>query len=308
MKANPFVPRLEALEDRCCPSASIVIQGHTMIIHGSDAADIITVRDDGHGAVTASVQSPSGLTKGQGSDIRAIAIYGGKGGDKVDFALTGQLVTNLNLAVHLGKGGDTASLDFGAGINADDVDVDVDGGSGNDLVTAKVGNVTGSNLSFADCLGAGADMLDLTLQGKVTGHSHVKVTGNAGTGNDSEQVHATGLDIGDDSTVAVTLNGGKGSDNLGLTYDGVLRGKLTVNLNGGNGADTLVGNITAEAGSTGTLNAFEHGGKGSDNLTLNVYDNSNPGGPSKLADLDAVIYGGPGHNTFTHTPNVKVVK
>jgi hypothetical protein len=86
-----------------------------------------------------------------------------------------------------------------------------------------------------------------------------------------------------------------------------VKGKLDVVMRGGPGNDTFTGNFTADPGSTGSLTAKEYGGKGDDNLTLNVYDHSNPGGPSTLADLDALIDGGPGHNTCTHTDNVKVV-
>jgi hypothetical protein len=302
-------PQLEALESRWCPSAaSITVQGHTMIIKGDALADLITIRDDGDGGVSASVVSSAGKVTGSGSHITSIEVYGGKGSDKVDFALTNTLATDLALDVHLGAGSDQANLNFADGIRNSHVKVDVDGRAGSDQVTAALGDVADSYVHFSSCLGRGNDSFNLGFKGDVTGDSDVGVVTNGGKGADSLHVDAAGLDIGAASKVYIEENGGAGDDNVGLSYDGVLKGTLTVKLNGGKGNDTVVGNITAKEGSTGTLNAVEHGGPGNDNLTLNVYDNSNPGGPSRLKDLDAVIYTGPGHDVVTHTPNVKVVK
>ena len=43
-----------------------------------------------------------------------------------------------------------------------------------------------------------------------------------------------------------------------------------------------------------------------DVMTLNVTDGTVVNGKTGLADLDAVIRGGPGNNTIHHTPNVVV--
>jgi hypothetical protein len=298
-----FLPQVETLESRWCPSAaSITVQGHTMTIKGDDLADQITIRDDGNGGVSASVVSSAGKVTGSGSAITKIDVYAGKGSDMVDFALTNTLATNLDLDVHLGAGSNQASLNFADGVKGSHVSVDADGAAGTDQVTARLGDVTDSYVHFTGCLGKGADSFGLALKGEVTGGSDVGVAVSGGKGADSLHVDASGLDIAAGSKVYVELNGGYGGDNVGMSYDGVLKGTLTVKLNGGDGNDTIAGNLTAEAGSTGTLNAVEHAGKGNDDLTLNVYDHGH------LADLDAVIYLGPGHDTVTHTPNVKVVK
>jgi hypothetical protein len=299
--ARPFRPQVEALESRWCPSASITVSGHTMIIKGDALADQIIIRDDGDGGVKASVVSAAGKVTGSGSAITNVVVYGGKGADMVDFALTNTLATNLDLDVHLGAGNNQANLNFADGARGSKVSVDVDGSAGSDQVSASLGDVSNSHVTFTGCLGRGPDSYNLTMKGDVTGGSDVGVRINGGRGNDALHVNATGLDIGADSKVGVELDGGDGAEDIGLKYDGVLKGTLTAKLNGGKGADAIVGNITAEAGSTGTLNAVEHGGKGNDSLTLNVFD------LGQLADLDAVIYGGPGKDTFTHTPNVKVV-
>lgn len=296
------LPRVEALEQRWCPSAaSITVQGHTLLVKGDALADLITIRDDGNGDVSASVMSTAGKVTGGGSGITNIVVDGGKGSDTVDFALTNTLATNLDLDVHLGAGNDQANLNFADGVRGSHVNVDVDGGKGNDQVSAGLGDVTDSYVHFKGCLGRGADSFAMALQGDVTGGSRVGVHVNGGKGADSLHVDATGLNIGADSKVYVKLNGGLGADNLGVTYDGILKGHLGVKLNGGGGNDTVVSNITAEAGSTGTLKAVEYGGRGNDNETLNVYDHG------ALSDLDAVMYAVLGHNTVTHTSNVKVV-
>jgi hypothetical protein len=308
-RPDPFRPQLETLESRWCPSAaSITVQGSTMIIKGDALADLITIRDDGDGGVSASVTSAAGRVTGSGSHITSIEVYGGKGSDMVDFALTNTLATNLALDVHLGAGNDQANLNFADGVRDSNLKVDVDGGKGSDQVSAVLGDVADSSVNFSSCLGRGNDSLNLGFKGEVTGDSRVDVDLNGGKGSDSIHVNADGLYIGARSKVSIAENGGAGNDDLGLTYDGVLKGTLSVKLNGGKGNDSVTANITAREDSTGTLNAVEHGGRGNDNLTLNVYDHSNPGGPSHLKDLDAVIYAELGHDVVTHTPNVKVVR
>jgi hypothetical protein len=42
-------------------------------------------------------------------------------------------------------------------------------------------------------------------------------------------------------------------------------------------------------------------------MTLDVYDQSNPGGDSTQSRLYALLDGGPGHNQLTATPIVRVI-
>src|SRR5690242_11287929 len=57
-RAGAFVPRLEALEDRCCPSVSATVTGTTLSIVGDNLANVVTITDDGQGHVSATITSP----------------------------------------------------------------------------------------------------------------------------------------------------------------------------------------------------------------------------------------------------------
>jgi hypothetical protein len=54
--ASRFLPRVEALESRWCPSTGGIVQtGSALVIRGDGANDTITVSDNGQGGVTASI-------------------------------------------------------------------------------------------------------------------------------------------------------------------------------------------------------------------------------------------------------------
>jgi hypothetical protein len=354
-----FVPQVEALENRWCPSGIAVnVLPHTLIVQGDDAANTITITDDGQGNISASVTSGTQTVSGNGSGINAVVVFSRGGNDNLNYHLTGALTNNEAIAVIMGSGADSANFDFSAGVSSKALTVTLVG-TGSENVVAGFGAVTGANVvlteylgagggtsalaftgtvsgstvvasvvgsvggtavaaSFKDInnstvalpayLGVGGDMFDLTLGGNILGTSQVSVAAIGGAGNDTLAVHATGVNIDSGAGLNVYLNGGLfGHDTASVDYEGQLNGRLTVVSAAGLQGDTLTDNLTADAGSTGRLFAVEAGGPGDDNLTLNVFDNSNPGGGSTLARLFALINGGGGHNTIQHTPNVIVI-
>jgi hypothetical protein len=309
--ARTFVPRLECLEERCTPT-TLAVHGSTLLVLGDNNANTIAITDDGHGNVSATLDGNSV----SGTGIKHVVVNTRGGDDTVTYTLTGQLTQNEKLQFQLGKGTDKLTLDFSKGLANSHLAVDVNG-HGTDTVTSTFGDFNNSNLYYRANLGKGDDSVVTTLAGNILGTSQVRFNVNTGKGDDTVQFNAqgatnpngppSGVKIDSGAALDINVNGGKGADTITVNYEGVDNGKLGLNLRGGPGADTITANVTADAGSTGSIRAVERGGPGDDNLTLNVTDNSGSGGTSTLGSLFALIDGGPGHNTLTHTANVKVV-
>jgi hypothetical protein len=296
-RTRAFRPRLEILEDRCCPSG-ISIHGHTMLIVGGRLGNTVTVTDDGQGNITGSIdgQTASGVS------ITHVIVRTGRGDNSVNYHLTNPLTHSERLDFEL-RGNDTLGLDFSAGVNAPKLDINVLGGKKDQDVTATFGTITATHLNLAANLGGGDDSFLTTLAGDLVEGARVALGANGGAGVDATTVNASGINLDPDARLSVDLVGGAGNDTTNFTYSGQLNGRLTVASAGNTGTDTLTSNITAASGSTGKIDALVKGGHGSDNLTLNVTDNSGSGGASELSALVAVIDAGPG-DTVVHTPNV----
>jgi hypothetical protein len=294
--AGRFVPQLEVLEDRHCPSF-IGVQGHTLLILGDPTADTVSIMDSGNGTISGTINGQSAA----GTDINHVVVHTRGGDDTLTYTLTNPLTSPLNLQIDMGSGNDTATLDFSPGITNTRLKVDFTGGKGNDTLTTKFGAITNSELYFRSNLGKGNDTFDNTLLGSIVGDSAVRFLVHGGKGADTLGFHADSTNIDSGAKLDVNLLGGKGNDTINVDYQGVLNGELRLNANGGPGDDTVNANLTLNAGSSGELRGQVRGGPGNDTLTFNVFDNS--GG---TADVDAFIDGGPGADTITHTPNVKV--
>ena len=296
-RAARFVPQLEALEDRNCPSF-IGVHGHTLLIIGDPTADMVSVTDSGNGTVTGTIDGQSAT----GTTINHVVVHTRGGDDTLTYTLTNPLTSPLHLQIDMGAGNDTATLDFSPGVSSSRLKIDFNGGKGDDTLTTMFGDITSSRVNFRADLGKGADTFDSTLLGNVIGDSAVRFLVNGSTGDDTIGVHAANTNIDANARVDLDLLGGKGNDTINVDYQGVLNGKLRLNANGGPGDDTINANLTLNAGSTGELRGRVRGGPGNDTLTFNVVDNS--GG---TADVDASVSGGPGADTIISTPNVKQV-
>jgi hypothetical protein len=290
-----FVPRLEALEDRNCPS-SIAVEGHTLLIRGDAMANTISITDNGNGTMTGTIDGQTAT----GTAINHVVVHAGGGDDTLTYTLTNPLTTTEHLQIDMGNGQDSATLDFSPGITNTRLKVDFTGHKGDDSLITKFGPITDSHIDFRSNLGKGADTFDETLLGNIVGDSAVRFLVLGGKGADTLGFHADTTNIDAGAKLDVNLLGGKGNDTINVDYQGVLNGKLRLNATGGPGNDTIDATVTLNAGSTGELRGRVRGGPGNDTLTFNVIDNS--GG---TADVDAFVDGGPGADTITHTPNVK---
>ncbi len=302
-----FIPAVEGMEARWCPSAaSVLVNNGTLIVHTVHANDTISITDDGQGDVSVTVSGGESAT-GQGSHIKHITVIADGSGDTINYQLTGGLQSNENLDVHLHNGNDTVSFDFSKGVSANHLGVHVDSHRGHDAVTAVFGAINNTSLNFLADFHRGNDSLTLNLNGNVTGAANANFVARGFRGNDVFQVNAANVNVETPANLQLNFQGFRGDDQLITTYSGVVDGNLSIRDRGFRGNDTITTNITADAGSTGNVFARVRGEHGNDSLTLNVNDNSGGTGASTLTKLDAVLIGLTGTDTINHTSNVHVV-
>ncbi len=352
-----FLPTLEALEARWCPSSAGISQnGTTLVIQGDGANNIITVSDNGQGGVSASITLANGSKSVSATGITAIKVNGGDGNDTISYSLSNALGQSEKLTLNMGKGSSQINLDFTAGLQNAQLAVDFDGGDGADQLTTQFGAITGSRVNLNEGLGDKGATTHVNFGGTLSnslvtvhvhsdcGNDHVfaqvgnssnsnlqflvnfgkgnntfdlEETGNlqnavvhfdldAGAGSNNITFNVQNVNVDTTSRLNLETEGGAGNETITLNYFGQMNGELDADEEGAPGNDTMNVTLTLAQGSTGRVWAQEHGGKGNNNLTFNVYDNSNPGGHSTLALLSATIYRGVGNNTISATPNVKV--
>jgi hypothetical protein len=239
-RVRSFRPRLEALEDRCCPSAIITAIPHTLLIVGDSGANAVQITDQGNGTVTASVDSLGPVTR---SGINNIVVLTGGGNDTVNYNLTGALTSPQNLYIDLGALTDTsantnsATLDLGGNAINSVLGVAVVGTRGQDTISAaNFGDITGA-AGIAAFGRGGSDNISLNYQGTLTGKLGLLLDG--GAGNDTVSANVT-LNSGSTGYLAAAVLGGAGDDNLTLNVNDNSSGAAHVYavLDGGPGIDT----------------------------------------------------------------------
>src|SRR3954466_16053812 len=93
-----FTPRVEQMEERRVPAASINVIGNSLVIIGDNSANAIDIQDNGAGSVSATIDGKSA----SGTDIRKIVVIGRGGNDTLNYTLTGALTRTQVLAADLG--------------------------------------------------------------------------------------------------------------------------------------------------------------------------------------------------------------
>src|SRR5262245_10579554 len=199
---NRYLPQLEGLESRCCPTTAKLV-GHTLLILGDQHDNTVLISDDGTGEVTVTFDIQSGNasasndqgenSNGNGTDTNDAAqaqvdvseqtftgaeridcrTFGGD--DLLAVVVEGALAENRAVLIDTGKGDDIINLDLTAGVSGEKLKVNVITGAGDDLVQADFGAVDGTDLRFRANLGKGDDQLAVTMSGDITGDANVKV-------------------------------------------------------------------------------------------------------------------------------------
>jgi hypothetical protein len=197
-------------------------------------------------------------------------------------------------------------------------DLKVDGGDGNDLVTASYTGELDGKLSLKANGGDGDDTVAATLALATgsTGSVKADVQGDqvedededdadeddeaAGGGNDTLTLTMTGP-IAAGAKADLNVDGGGGLDKITTSYSGELDGELSLQASGGDDNDTVAAIITLAAGSTGSVKGAVNGGDGDDDLTFNIT------GATASVAIDATLDGGDGTDTCVATANVTVL-
>ena len=319
-RKSSFNPQVETLDNRWCPSClvSTLDGGATLRIEGDKHANVVAIKQD-DGASDLEVKC-DGVKKNFDSSVITKIVVDLKGGkDQFTFNVAEDTFKYAKtIQVHLGQGNDQALFDTSSDANAPgkfstikaDLNVQVFGNQGNDVVKADFGSVDSANVSFLAQLGQGRDKFFGRFLGDLKGTAHVGLDVRGGSDNDQVSVLAKddlpnalpGIDIDAGASLAVNLKGGAGTDVASFTYDGVLDGHLNLTNDGNGGKDKVSADITLEAGSDGFLDAAVRGRQDNDKLTFLLTDNS--AGTAHITQ--ALLDGGPGHDTCVATPNVTV--
>jgi hypothetical protein len=245
-----FVPRLEALESRWCPSASINIAAGVLTVTGDGNTDNIAVTDNGHGGIHATVYAANDTTvlaSGSGSGLSEIKINGAGGNDTIDYTLSNALSKNEKLVLNLGGGSVNADLNYNAGISSN-LSVLIDGaGSGNDTVETDFGALSSSaRVSLDEYLGAGTSTGTVNYNDAIAAGAWTGVTIHGESGTNHAAINFDGAVSG---KVHVVEHLGTGTTTAGLTFSGGIDtgASVFVQVDGGtsaNQANVSFGNAT----------------------------------------------------------------
>jgi hypothetical protein len=303
-RAGRFIPKLETLEERCCPSTiSLNSQTHLLTLTGDSSNNTIIVRDGGRGDIQ--VYGLAGATAAHPlkyTGVAAIEMDSKTGNDHLDYALTGALTKPEKLTLNLGKGADQVKLDFTKGVSAASLGVSINGAGGRGQeVTALFGAITNTNLNLAAHLGDGWNHFTALFNGDLNGSAKADVNVVGGKGTDGISIEAKG-GIAASARLSIEANGGAGDNTVHADYTGKLAGSLAITEQGGTGWEWMQSTVNLAAGSTGSIVDHLIGGPGRDMLILSVQ------APSvHLRSLDATISHVSRSSSVSHTSNVRVV-
>ena len=229
----------------------------------------------------------------------------------VDFNEVRKSAVTVGLAV--GRGNDTATVNFDRIDDGSSVDVGVDLGIGINTLTVdlmEVGFGDRGTINVDVTGGTGKDTVTLNLHDDVgdgTKSSELNFKADLGAGND---VFAANLDyagnvfrVDDHSVALIAVKGGAGNDSLsvnGVAGAGTIRldpdSRLEIDLQGGLGIDTIKVDLSKTDGLEilGALRMRIDGGLGNDVLTAMLANNATTTG-----NYDLAVLGGQGDDLVT---------
>jgi hypothetical protein len=299
---SAFVPRLEALENRWVPSASISFNHGVLTINDNTAAAMIKVTDDGAGGITVTDANISS-TPITHSEVKKIEIDSGAD-DTINYKLTGALTTARTLELNLGAGGDKVNLDLSKGVSSD-FSLDLDGGKGANIIDADFGAVHNANVHLDESLGKGTGgSTSIDFASTIT---NSRVFADIDAGRTTAAVHATFKGDITNSNVHLDANLGHLSHTVGIKVGGNIQGKSHVgfDIDTGNGNDTVNFTAGGVAGSKVNIDA---------KASLSLQLDGHKGNKHFNVSYDGVLKGRLGidldgtHSNNTSTANITVEK
>jgi hypothetical protein len=303
-------PRLEALENRCCPTCVVELAGATLTITGDEGDDEIAIYYFGPGALSVECNGTSTLIvdpvekvdilTGEGNDSVYAELYPffldanfpaawnvdlGAGDDQSDIHLLGFSGVDfpLSMAVAGGDGDDTLTTEVLGFFHAR-YDQTIDGGNGHDQIANFYTSGGAGDVMTTRTRGGNGDdgiyeeFLAWSIMGEFDGHA------DGGNGVDNLETRLgvsilfdlalppalLGFDVLPGGRAAYRVIGGNGHDAITAAYLGRLHGQLNLLADSGNGADQIYADLDVNAESTGELRAAIRGGNGDDHLEVRV--------------------------------------
>jgi hypothetical protein len=138
-----FVPRLDCLDDRALPSATVTAIDGVVVVRGDSSGNTIRVFDNGTRDVGNVVVEVDGQRLDFDTPVDEVRINGGGGGDSVRYDLTTDLNSDRLVTVNLGNGRDSFTAEMRGDVGEDvDLEVRVNGGNGQDNIRLLAADVT----------------------------------------------------------------------------------------------------------------------------------------------------------------------
>jgi hypothetical protein len=144
---------LTALEERCCPSASVFAQNHVLYVSTDVWSDTVVIRDNGQGNMAVTVRDHGGIQKLAATGIDQIVMHLNGQADWVDIISSNPLNHPLDVKIDMGKGtNDRVFIEMNGGIGQGSLDVELDGKLGHSVVDTVVAAPNKGTFSFEDHL------------------------------------------------------------------------------------------------------------------------------------------------------------
>jgi hypothetical protein len=279
-----YRPRLEALEDRWCPSCTLGLRNGVLSIVGDRASNAVAVQDQGTAGVFVFCDGKDGI---RFTDVRSINAQLDGGDDRLDYLAASPDITPFprSLTVDLGDGNDILNVTIGnpdIRVPTPQLNVTAYGGKGNDNMTLLMQNVAiGEPNEVTFNGGAGADTLKGQLQNvKIASAYDFTFNGGAGADIINTLMNQTtfGSATGGEGAGKAEFDefGGDGNDTFNIACVNDVIGHpneapaahVVVRVSGGDGGDTF--NVSFASIAVGDPGEFGRPGEPNERLRLDV--------------------------------------
>jgi hypothetical protein len=323
-RPNRFVPRLESLDDRCVPTASVsVTPAGVMTI--SDTSLTVNNRSDeiiivDNGQSTAGNMKVATTNAFNGQTTVWDQVTANQHITKVCFTVSG--VSGSSPVVEYSQ---PTSLAAGEHREIDGQMLGLKGGAGNDTFIAHINGLQQNSVMLINVQGDRnqdyADNFNVSVSGTLQTESLLWISLAGGRASNSIEVDAyTQMPTIQNGAILSMDLSGDGAGNtqaanvstVGFAYRGLMDGKILFNIWGGNAVSTgtnqtLYALMSFNTGSDGSIGDYHPGGTsddfihagGNDDMTFEMF-----GDTSKISIYDPEMIGGAGVNNLNVTHNV----